>query len=232
MKKITLFLGIFISFYLLIACNPQTNAEDNQSNEFIENKSNENQINLGENVSNHTEPTESKSTPSSDSPNSQAEIEIPELIISASEKRKFVPITIHHVLLGKKSDYFEQGLDFLEDGDFDSSDFIGEIKISITSNLEERLKIFPSSVLLVINGDQIDLSDWWNKFFATPCGHIYPGVNRVGKIWFNLNSLDIEDSKIELFIKTPYNGESKIQGEDYYFELEISNNSYLRENPQ
>ena len=91
-------------------------------------------------------------------------------------------IEIVRVLIGTKDAVEEiTGNDFSE-----LDDVVGELFFKITNDTDVTADVYPDQGTVQIGSEQIELSDY--LYFATVGedvgGEIYPGVTKVGGIWF------------------------------------------------
>jgi hypothetical protein len=146
----------------------------------------------------------------------------------ASQESGGVTIEIARFLYGDKAAIEEAtGNDFSQVDEMQNTPVVVEIVFKITNNNTEMVKIYPDQGTVVINNEQVELTDW--LFAGTSIGDdlggdLYPGVILVGGLWFGVQRTSIEDlSHVIVAINAPTNSDYDHLGEDFYIEFDTLN---------
>jgi hypothetical protein len=141
-----------------------------------------------------------------------------------------VIIEISRVLFADKNVIKEMGVNLDELEDYQGIDTVGEIIYTVINTTDKVVRVRPNRAILVINDEQIDLTNWWfGASFGDDIGdEIFPGVTTIGGGWFGVKRSTVpEINRLIVSIDAPFDSESYADlGEDYYFDLDISEHNW------
>lgn len=108
---------------------------------------------------------------------------------------------------------------------WDDIDVVGEIIFKVTNKNDVTVNVFPDQGTVQIGSEQIELVNYiFNTFGESVGGEIYPGVTKIGGIWFGITRSDPgEISEIIYRTDGPNNSETgESLGPDYKIAIDAS----------
>lgn len=109
---------------------------------------------------------------------------------------------------------------------YDDKPNVGEIVFRITNKSDKILSIYPDQGTIVVGNEQIDLREYMisSTFGDDLGGEIYPGVTKIGGIWFGIKRTALgEIQSITIAFSNPTDNEFNSYGEDFLFIIDLSN---------
>lgn len=112
---------------------------------------------------------------------------------------------------------------------FDDKPIVGEIVFKVTNTTSQVMSVFPDQGDVIVGSEQISLREY--MFFATfgddVGGEIYPGVTKIGGIWFGVKRSALpEIQSVTINIGTPSDASFMPVGPAFVFTLDLSNRQY------
>lgn len=137
-----------------------------------------------------------------------------------------IRLEIARVVVGRKDALADLGFGDVEK--FNDVETVVEILFRLTNLSDSKRNVHPNQGTVVIGNEQIDLTEW---MFAAQIGDIggevFPGVTQVGGLWFGVKRSSVTDiNKMIVSVGAPSNDSFQSQGEDFYFEIDLSNHEY------
>jgi len=138
-----------------------------------------------------------------------------------------VTIEIARVLVGYKSSIPNDwdALNEYIDG-WSEIDVVGELVFKITNNTDSTVTLYPDQGSVQIGGEQIELTEYMftSTFGDDVGGDIFPGVTKIGGIWFGIKrSVPSEITQIIFRASAPHNSDTYDDlGPDYEIILDVS----------
>jgi hypothetical protein len=118
---------------------------------------------------------------------------------------------------------------FVTKSQFDGVDVFGEIILRMTNTTDGKLMVYPDQGTIIIGNEQIELSDARTGIGGLDDlgGDIFPGVTKVGGVWFGVRRSTFEQITSVLFaFKAPFNADFRRTGEDFEIVLDVSNHEF------
>lgn len=113
-----------------------------------------------------------------------------------------VKIEIARIVIGYK-DAIDQNFEELNDylDGWEDIDVVGELIFKVTNNTEESVDVYPDQGTVQIGGEQINLDEYmmWATFGEDVGGEIYPGVTKIGGMWFGIKRSTPEEINEVIF---------------------------------
>lgn len=144
------------------------------------------------------------------------------------QERGEVVIQIGRVLVGDKAYVqFSTGSPFKADI-FDDKEILAELIFVVTNNSDRPVTINLYNGSVQVNSEQIDLFDYLlanTTFGDNLSGEIYPGVTKIGGLWFGIDRSTLDDISTMTFrTDGPVDAEDfSSMGEDYLISIDLSN---------
>jgi hypothetical protein len=113
---------------------------------------------------------------------------------------------------------------FAESEYFAGFEVVGELVISMTNTSEQTLMVYPDQGSVQIGSEQIELTTFLfgNAEFGDDLGgEIFPGVTKIGGIWFGIGRSQPSEITQMIFRFNQPRGESGSVGSDFEFVIEI-----------
>jgi archaellum component FlaG (FlaF/FlaG flagellin family) len=142
----------------------------------------------------------------------------------ATQESGGIKIEIARFVLADKTTIPE--MDFSLVSSFDDKPIVGEIVFRITNNTQQTLSVYPDQGTVIVGGEQIELSEYMMlaTFGDSVGGDIFPGVTKIGGIWFGIKRTSIADiQNITLAFGGPSDANFSSMGADYNFTIDLSN---------
>jgi hypothetical protein len=145
----------------------------------------------------------------------------------AEQDSEGVVVQIGRVLVGDK-EYVQATTSNSYDADiFADKDVVAMLIFSITNNTDKTVTINPFMGSVQINTEQIDLFDYSIRNFTFGdqlSGEIFPGVTKIGGIWFGIRRSQLEDIQdMTVRIEAPRDASDFSRlGPDYELRIDLS----------
>lgn len=113
----------------------------------------------------------------------------------------------------------------LTDSQYDGMKSACEFILRVTNHSNKVINIFPQEGVVIINGEQINLSDYQSAIanLEEVNGTIYPNVTRVGGFWYAVRRSNwTEIDSMIYIIEGPTDDNSRSLGDKYHFEMNLS----------
>ncbi len=135
-------------------------------------------------------------------------------------------IQIRYIALAEKKAIVEQN--FSAFPQFDNTPVVATILFKITNNTDKTLGVYPDQGTVIAGSEQIELV---NFFFATygdeVGGDIFPGVTKLGGIWFGFQRMAIEDiQNLKLRFDGPHDENFNRTGNNFAFDIDLTERRY------
>ena len=94
----------------------------------------------------------------------------------------------------------------------------------ITNTTDQVISLYPDQGTVVAGAEQVELLEhFFNTFGDEPGGEIFPGVTKIGGLWFGFQRTPVEDIQhITLTFRGPVDAGFNTLGADYTFDLDLS----------
>jgi hypothetical protein len=152
----------------------------------------------------------------------------------AAQEQGGIRLEIARVVIARKRVLDDIELERVEE--FNDVEVAGELIFRVTNLSDQKLTVRPFQGTVVVNGEQIDLSQWYaagTSFGREANGEIFPGATAIGGLWFGIKRSDVPQiNKIAIGVDSPHNEEYRDVGEDFYFEIDLSNHEYQEHPPE
>lgn len=140
----------------------------------------------------------------------------------ASQESGGITLEIARVLIAEK---LALGSDFDKRNRFDGVPIIGEIIFKITNTSDKTISIYPDQGTVIVLTEQIDLREWmlFGTFGDDIGGDIYPGITKIGGIYFGVKRATLaEINGITIIVTAPHDENFNTLGGEFKFELDLS----------
>lgn len=142
----------------------------------------------------------------------------------ASQESGGIKVEIARLVLADKTSIPD--IDFSSVTVFDDKPIVAEIVFKVTNNSQQTLSVYPDQGTIVVGGEQIELTDYimFATFGDSVGGEIFPGVTKIGGIWFGIKRTSIaEIQQITIAFGGPYDANFSSLGSDFNFTIDLSN---------
>lgn len=141
-----------------------------------------------------------------------------------AQERGGVRIEIARVLFTRKYVYANE----FTAGAWADIDVIGMITFRVTNLTQQTLTVYPTFGSVVINGEQIELIKWTFFDYGDVDGDILPGATKLGGLYFGIRRSTVPQiTHMQLAIDAPVDSSYHKQGEDYYFDIDLSKHEWV-----
>jgi len=142
-------------------------------------------------------------------------------------------IQVARVLIADKDSLEkEMGEDFDQAEIFIDKPVIVEILYKITNNAAEAITIHPNQGTVIIGSEQIDLSEYMLSGASIGediGGDIYPGVTRIGGIWFGVKRSSLNDiNNMMIILSQPVASDDwESLGDDFQLNIDLGTKTFV-----
>ena len=108
---------------------------------------------------------------------------------------------------------------------FDDKPVVGEFVLKMTNNSDKVISIYPDQGIVVIGSEQIELDEYMfvNTVGDDLGGDIYPGVTKIGVIWFGIKRSAVKDIlSLTFTFNRPIDANWNDLGDDFNFIIDLS----------
>lgn len=150
----------------------------------------------------------------------------------AEQESGGIIVQIGRVLVGNKGDVeATTGNNFEQAGEFADKDVVAELVFVITNNSDQTVDIYPDQGTVQVNSEQIELLDYafsGASFGDDLGGEIFPGVTKIGGLWFGIKRSTLEDiDGMIIRFGGPHGADSfESLGPDFEIVVELSDRAY------
>lgn len=140
----------------------------------------------------------------------------------ASQENGGLLIEIARIVVADKA---TMGNKFDSISDYDDKPVVVELVFRITNNTDKVISIYPDQGTVIVGSEQISLTEYlFHSSFGDIGGDIYPGVTKIGGIWFGVKRTPIDEIlKITIAFSGPTDADFNTLGSDLTFEIDLSN---------
>ena len=117
-------------------------------------------------------------------------------------------------------------MDFSLVSTFDDKPIVAEIIFKVTNNTQQTLSIYPDQGTVIVGGEQIELTEYMMlaTFGDSVGGDIFPGVTKVGGIWFGIKRTSmVEIQQVTITFSGPFDQNFSSMGPEFNFSIDLSN---------
>jgi hypothetical protein len=118
---------------------------------------------------------------------------------------------------------------FVTKSQFDGMDVFGEIILRMTNTTDGKLTIYPDQGTVIIGNEQIDLNNSRTGIGGMDDlgGDIFPGVTKVGGVWFGVRRSTLEQITNLLYaFSGPFNADFRRVGDEFEIGLDVSSHDF------
>jgi hypothetical protein len=140
----------------------------------------------------------------------------------AEQESGGIKVQVARVLIAEKSAY---AADKFKGKVFEDKDVVVEIIFIVTNSTDKKAAVYPDQGTVIVGSEQVDLRSYMfsGKVGEDIGGDIFPGVTRIGGLWFGLKRTALPDlQKLVITFNGPVGESFTKLGDDYTFTLDLS----------
>ena len=142
----------------------------------------------------------------------------------ASQDSGGVTIQIARLLLANKAD-LPASLQLDQAKSLDDTPVVGELLFIVQNNAQVPVNVYPDQGQVIAGSEQIELLEFarGNRLGEDVSGTLYPGVKRIGGLWFGFRRTSLEQiQSLRVVIKHPFDESLNSLGPDFDFALDLT----------